>query len=395
MSRPAACLPLLLPLLLLSPLLACSQQVPPSGWDDLRDAGQRDAYVFRRDASRPDAAAPGRDAATWVAPDAGDEGPLPPARLFSVDPPSGGCSASTEVALSGEGLLPVLKVEVGGVPATEFLRLDSKRILARFPPVALKERGKKLVSVTFEDRTAVSLQDGFEYVFDEDPVVFVHGFMLSPFGTMVDRFREAGYPDEALWRVEFSDPYGSSLVNAEELNVFVADVLNRTGAPKVDMVIHSMGGLSSRWYIWNGGDAFVRDYVGIAGAFHGTLVAYGTWTDGAEEMRPPYACQGESLNDLQFMLNGCLTDDGRDFIIDETPYGVEEGGPVSYLSISSAQDEFIIPTESSCLNQGKQNDCSDAANVRVSRLGHGTILLDGDVCDMTIEHLRKRNRSRP
>jgi pimeloyl-ACP methyl ester carboxylesterase len=392
MLRPAAALP---PLALLL-VAACSSQTPPPDWEDGLDAGRRDAYVFRRDASRPDAALPpGPDAAAPVAYDAGDEGPLPPARLFSVDPPSGGCSATTEVVLSGEGFLPVASVEVGGVAAGEVLRLDSKRLVARFPPLDLKERGKKLVRVTFEDRTAVSLQDGFEYLFDEDPIVFVHGFMLSPFGTLVDRFKQAGYPDEALWRIDFSDAYGSSLVNAEELRVFVADVLAKTGAPKVDLVIHSMGGLSSRWYLWNGGDAFVRDYVGIAGAFHGTLLAYATVSDGAEEMRPPYACQGESLNDLQFMLNGCLTDDGRAFFVDETPFGVEEGGTVSYLSISSEQDEFIVPTASSCLNQAKKNDCSDAANVRVSWLGHGTILLDQGVFDRTIEHLRKRNRSKP
>ena len=45
--------------------------------------------------------------------------------------------------------------------------MDSKRIAARLPPVDIKDRGKKLVSVTFEDRTAVSLADGFEYLFDE------------------------------------------------------------------------------------------------------------------------------------------------------------------------------------------------------------------------------------
>ncbi|MGC4122223.1 MAG: hypothetical protein QM765_48105 [Myxococcales bacterium] len=396
MLRPVACLPLVSALL----VSACSAQTPPSSWDDGLDAGRRDAYVFRRDAGRPDAAA-GPDAATDrpdasdLADDAGDAGPLPPARLFSVDPPQGGCSATTEVALSGEGFLEVTRVEVGGVEASEVVRLDSQRIVARFPPIGLKERGKKLVSVTFEDRSAVTLQDGFEYVFDEDPIVFVHGFMLSPFGTLIDRFKEAGYPDEALWRIEYTDAYGSSLTNAEELRVFVADVLNQTGAPKVDLVIHSMGGLSSRWYLRNGGDAFVRDYVGIAGAFHGTSVAYASWSDGAAEMRPPYACEGESLNDLQFKLNGCLTDDGRDFFVDETPFGVEEGGTVSYLSISSEQDEFIIPSESSCLNQGKKNDCSDAANVRVSWLGHGTILMDEGVFDTTIAHLRQRNRSKP
>lgn len=301
----------------------------------------------------------------------------------------------TEVLLRGQGFREVLRVEVGGVEASAVEQLDAQTVRALFPPVELKARGRKLVSVTFADRSAAVLADGFEYLFDEDPVVFVHGFMLSPFGTMVDRFKEAGYPEEMLWRIDYSDPYGSNLANVGELRAFVAEVLNRTGAARVDLVVHSMGGLSSRLYLHAGGDAFVRDYVGIAGAFHGTDVAYLTWSDGAKEMRPPYACQGGSLNDVQFRLNGCLTSQGRTYFVDETPFGVEEGGPVSYLSISSEQDEFILPTHSSCLNQRWRGDCADAVNVRLNLLGHATILTDRGVYERTVAHLRARNRSRP
>ena len=360
------------------------------------------------DASAPVIDAPGggdADAAVAAPADAGgapdaavpDGGPvvLPPAALFEVVPPRAGTSVETAVELRGEGFTGVLRVEVGGVAATGVSLVDSHTVRATFLPVPPAEAGRKLVSVVLADGQVALLRDGFEYFFDEDPVVFVHGFMLTPFGLMIDRFREAGYPDSHLWRIEYSEVTGSNLRNVDELSAYVARVLDETGAPRVDLVAHSMGGLSTRLFIKQGGWAFVRDYVSVAGAHHGTSAAWAWFSDGAKEMRPPYACEGDSLNDVQFRLNGCLTDAGRSTWEDETPFGVEDGGPVSYLSVSSEMDEMILPTHSSCLNQRKKGDCSDPVNVRVSWLGHGTICTDKDVTGMVLAHLRARNRSRP
>ena len=148
--------------------------------------------------------------------------------------------------------------------------------------------------------------------FAEDPIVFVHGYTDSArrFDTMLARFRAAGYPDSHLVAIDFSDSYGSNLVAAQELADLVDDVLAATGASKVDLVTHSMGGVAARLFVRrHGGDLRVRDFATLAGSHHG---AYMWWPagDGGYEMATTYACEGEARNDVQFILNGCLTADG-------------------------------------------------------------------------------------
>ena len=42
-------------------------------------------------------------------------------------------------------------------------------------------------------------------------------------------------------------------------------------------------------------------------------------------MNPAFACQGESKNDVQFELNGCLTDSGRSVELEECLRGLSTG----------------------------------------------------------------------
>jgi triacylglycerol lipase len=228
--------------------------------------------------------------------------------------------------------------------------------------------------------------------FDEDPVVFVHGYggKGSDFDTMVGRFKQAGYPADQLFAIDFTDSTGSNLKSADELKAFVATVLAKTGAPKVDLVAHSMGALSARLYLKNTANVPVRDVVTVAGANHGNDLGWLGFGDGAKEMQPAFACQGQSLNDVQFQLNGCLTDSGRSVDADETP-----GDGVAYLAIRTTTDEVISPSESECLRQAKKKDCSDPVNTSVSFVTHNGMLKDQDVFDKTIAHLRARNQSHP
>jgi pimeloyl-ACP methyl ester carboxylesterase len=227
-----------------------------------------------------------------------------------------------------------------------------------------------------------------------DPVIFVHGcppgppVCVSPTGgacsnkeagsdlwtPMASYFRARGYPESHLNRfLAAGPPCDSTLTQARELSRLVKDVRARTGAAKVDLVGHSMGALTVRLYLLEASEQ-VDDFVGIAGANHGSAVASAAvgWQarlgapayEGAKEMAPPYACQGQASGgaaDVQFMLNGCLTPSGRTVERDETP------GAVDYLSIRNSLDEMLIPLEGACLNQRFQNDCSDPrVNVEVA-----------------------------
>jgi hypothetical protein len=210
-----------------------------------------------------------------------------------------------------------------------------------------------------------------------NPVVFVHG-CPPPIGTnegdsrfalpMIDFFRESGYPDSFLRRfVSPTAQCDSSITQAFQLRDFVDDVLDETGARKVDIVAHSIGAITSRIFIRLATER-VDHFVSVAGANHGsqTAAVAREWQaafgapafEGAKEMFPPYACLGQTEDaiDVQFVLNGCLTPTGRTSFRDETP------GDVEVLSFRNTLDEIVVPVESSCLNQRFQNDCSDRVN---------------------------------
>lgn len=61
--------------------------------------------------------------------------------------------------------------------------------------------------------------------------------------------------------------------SAQELSAFVNSVLSKTGAPKVDMVGHSQGGMMPNYYLkFLGGASKVNLLLGLAPSNHGTTV---------------------------------------------------------------------------------------------------------------------------
>ncbi len=90
----------------------------------------------------------------------------------------------------------------------------------------------------------------------KNPIVFVHGWNSSGtvWNTMISRFSADGWTSAELnnWSYNTSQ---SNATTASQLSTKIDDVLKRTGAAKVDVITHSMGGLSSRYYAKNlGGD---------------------------------------------------------------------------------------------------------------------------------------------
>jgi triacylglycerol lipase len=164
----------------------------------------------------------------------------------------------------------------------------------------------------------------------KDPVIFVHGWVLgyglTPWDTMKDYLVQNGWSRDRLFEIYFTDPiWASNVTNAQELAAFVDWVLRVTGAKKVDLVCHSMGGLSARYYLkFLGGATKVDDYVAIGTPQHGTIMAplgviVTLGSAGCIEMTP-----GSEF--LQKLNAG-----------DETP------GSVSYYSFGSKTDELVQP----------------------------------------------------
>ncbi|MBI5510511.1 MAG: hypothetical protein HY903_17275 [Deltaproteobacteria bacterium] len=106
-----------------------------------------------------------------------------------------------------------------------------------------------------------------------DPVVFVHGSGGSAdnFAIMIDRLVASGWPRDRLFASTFESPkWGCNVDNAATIAAEVGNVLAATGARRVDIVAHSMGSVSSRYYMKNlGGAAKVGTYVTMGGMHHG------------------------------------------------------------------------------------------------------------------------------
>jgi triacylglycerol lipase len=159
--------------------------------------------------------------------------------------------------------------------------------------------------------------------YSKDPVVMIHGYLGGSWQwlDMKQDLIRRGWPEEYLFAIDYSDNVGCNERNAQELKEFVEEVLRRTGKDKVDIIAHSMGGLSARYYIkFLGGVTRVRDFVSLGSPHQGTLAAYfGIATCGGQQMVPG--------SDFLRRLN-----EG-----DPTP------PPVRYTSIWSTGDEACVP----------------------------------------------------
>lgn len=182
-----------------------------------------------------------------------------------------------------------------------------------------------------------------------DPVLFVHGYLSSDsvWDDMKARFSKAGWPAERLvsWSYNYNQ---SNAATAEEVRYQVDQILAATGASKVDVISHSMGGLSSRYYLaFLGGDASVDAWVSLGGPNHGTDFAYGCYWQSCFEMRP-----GSS-----YLVNLNAGD--------ETP------GTTRYATWRSPCDSIINPDDSVMLK--------GATNTLTGCISHNGLLTDSGV----------------
>ncbi|KUO08373.1 esterase/lipase family protein [Streptomyces sp. DSM 15324] len=193
-----------------------------------------------------------------------------------------------------------------------------------------------------------------------DPVVFVHGISSSSssWNDWVADFKADGYTSAELdaWTYSWSQ---SNVTTANQLATEIKNVLARTGASKVDLVVHSMGALSARYYLKNlGGTSYVDDFVSVAGVNHGTSVAaLCSWL---------YTSCAEMVTGSSFLtaLNAG----------DETP------GSVTYGTYWSNCDAAIDPDSSALL--------SGATNVGVGCISHDAMNNDYGVYQQVRDFIR-------
>jgi triacylglycerol lipase len=165
---------------------------------------------------------------------------------------------------------------------------------------------------------------------------------------MINRFKADGYTDQELFNMSYYSAQ-SNATTAQELSRKVDSVLTVTGAAKVDIITHSMGALSTRYYIKNlGGGTKVDDFVSLGGPNHGTNTAFFCGQTACVEMRP----NSSFLNALNKK--------------DETP-----GRVISYGTWWSPCDEVINPQRSTIL--------SGAVNTQTVCIRHSDLHEDANV----------------
>jgi triacylglycerol esterase/lipase EstA (alpha/beta hydrolase family) len=178
-----------------------------------------------------------------------------------------------------------------------------------------------------------------------DPIVFVHGWnsSASTWNTMINRFVSAGYPRSRMLAITYNSNQSNATI-ANQVRNAVNTLRSQTGAAEVDVITHSMGGLSSRYYLRNlGGTAVVDDWVSLGGPNHGTNTAYLCWLFSA----------------------GCRDMIGGSSFLDALNSGDETPGATNYGTFWSSCDDVINPDSSVLL--------SGATNTGVGCIGHSAL----------------------
>ena len=201
-------------------------------------------------------------------------------------------------------------------------------------------------SVTAPELPLCGVTRGAPTALQHDPILFVHGYggAADNFCTMIGRFRADGWSDNELYAYDYSF-ITSFATDAEDIRDQVNRILARTGATKVDIIAHSAGAVSSRYYIKNlGGDSKVDAWVSLGGPNHGTDTADNCSFAPCVEIRlgSPF---------LATLNSG-----------DETP------GVIRYATWWSSCDETINPDSSVPL--------AGANNRQTSCLAHFNFLID-------------------
>jgi triacylglycerol lipase len=215
--------------------------------------------------------------------------------------------------------------------------------------------GRRVIGATL---ASLALLVGASVAQAHTPILFVHGYTESSslWKTMIGKFEKDGWSKAELnnWTYNTSQ---SNVTTAKEVATKVSEIKSRTGAAKVDLVTHSMGALSTRYYIKNlGGESTIESWVSLGGPNHGTTTANWCAQASCIEMR-------QNSTFLGALNSG-----------DETP------GAVRYATWWSPCDEIINPHTSVIL--------SGATNTETECISHTALTTNEKVYGQVREFVR-------
>jgi triacylglycerol esterase/lipase EstA (alpha/beta hydrolase family) len=184
------------------------------------------------------------------------------------------------------------------------------------------------------------------------PVVLVHG----TFENMDDNWQAASPLLANHGYCVFAFNYGGAsaasdlqgtgdiVASAGQLAAFVDKVLAATGAAKVDIVGHSLGGMMPRYYLkFLGGASKVHTLVGLSPSNHGTTI------DGLTTLSQALALAGATNLVLGSTCESCVQQEVGSPFLNELNSGGDTVPGVSYTVIETEYDEVVTPYMSAFL----------------------------------------------
>ncbi|HJU21473.1 MAG TPA: alpha/beta fold hydrolase [Casimicrobiaceae bacterium] len=196
----------------------------------------------------------------------------------------------------------------------------------------------------------------------EAPVLLVHGVLCNAgiWWRLARYLRETGV--DGVYGLSYGPPLASIDSFAEQLAQKIDAIVSATGATKIVLVAHSMGGLVARAYMRAHGDARVARVVTIGAPHHGSVLAWFCPGASLAQMRPGNAWLA-ALNDEK---------------IDPS---------LPFVSLWSWHDSMVAPQTSS--------ELPGAIEVTLAGVGHNALLGDRRVFEFVsreIEAARKGER---
>jgi triacylglycerol lipase len=202
------------------------------------------------------------------------------------------------------------------------------------------------------------------------PVLLVPGYggSTGALSALAARLRQHGKDAEVVSLP--GNAQGDLAAQARVLATAARTVLARTGAPSVDVVGYSAGGVVARLWLRDDAGAPVRRVVTLGSPQHGTeLATLGALVPG----QCPVACQQlDPASDLLARLNGRS--------------GAEVPSGRTFVSLWTSRDEVVVPPESAVLD--------GAVNIRIqdvcpaSAVTHSELPRDPLVAAMVLAELQ-------
>jgi triacylglycerol esterase/lipase EstA (alpha/beta hydrolase family) len=185
----------------------------------------------------------------------------------------------------------------------------------------------------------------------DTPVLLVHGYGHNQSGWWVlDRhLRRAGFT--SVHRLNYLPLGGGVPQLAERLSARVEEIRSFSGATRVHVVGHSLGGVLLRWYVQElGGEHRVGTAVTLGSPHEGTLAAY-LWPERTARQLVPGSWVVRRLAD-----------------------GARRT-PVRWVAVYSDRDLLVQPSSSGRL----RDPAMGATNIEVAGLGHLSLLVSARV----------------